>query len=620
MARGFRPVWNGEGPFFEIWFLVAWDESGRAIWLRHTTFAPKNGEARATVWAALFENDCSTPRFVGKSIHSIAEYRTDESGEGIVIGDARLETACATGSVTANEQTLAWDLAFEAIGEPAPRMPAIVERLPTPTKGHAIFFDAMANGAVTLDGERVAWNGRALAMHLHGTRRVDALTWMAACAGTRSFEMTSVRPVKQAGGLDVPPLTTIVMEREGRPAILRTGLREARNHRLSSPRPGLVIAEARGRGTRLVARGWAPLETFAGYAYRDPGDGHDVFVGQSDVASIVVEEYARSTPLAPFRPVAQTVFPHAALEHHDLAPIAGVPTIQWDERAIRPAQRARDAKSGPLPTHHVPWPEVRAIVALGLTYRDHIQETGGDPRHAADAVVAFEKRLRTFLPAGDRVRIPAHRALVDDLDAIEPGLARELERRYAFLPAIMDYEVELGVVMLDDGELGYFLANDLTARSAQILGEGRAAPLPYWAVAKSFAGFCPTAPSVYRPPGGALPDVEITTRVNGTIRQTGSTRDLVIDLPRIRAIAERTLGRALAPGDAILTGTPSGVALQVPAWKKRLGDKLFDRFGKLDRAISMAVTSGRFLGHGDVVEVAGGPLGTRAVTLVHDVA
>src|SRR6185295_5412460 len=256
-----------------------------------------------------------------------------------------------------------------------------------------------------------------------------------------------------------------------------------------------------------------------------------------------------------------------------------VPTIGWDETHVA---RAPPLVASALPDR-VPWPPLRSIVALGLTYRAHIAETGGDPNDASSGVV-FEKDLHTHLPDGEHVTIPSSQALVAALDAVEPGLGREIEDRYAFLPALMDYEVELGLVVLEDGDFGFFVANDLTARCCQILGEGMKESLRYWSVSKSFPGFCPVASTVWRPRSKMLPDVEITTRVNGEIRQRSSTRDLVVDLAQIRTMAERTLDRPLACGDAVLTGTPSGVALKVPAWKRRLGDALFDRFGKLDRA------------------------------------
>src|SRR5262249_13238031 len=139
-----------------------------------------------------------------------------------------------------------------------------------------------------------------------------------------------------------------------------------------------------------------------------------------------------------------------------------------------------------------------------------------------------------------------------------------------------DYEGELALVALDtiDDErlasgvaqpFGLCAANDLTARVCQVLGEGTARPLDYWACAKSFPRFMPVAPRVWAPAKGmqAIPELTIETRVNGEVRQRASTRELIYDLPTIARVARALLGRPLARGDVILTGTPAGVGMRL---------------------------------------------------------
>src|SRR5262249_47982363 len=158
--------------------------------------------------------------------------------------------------------------------------------------------------------------------------------------------------------------------------------------------------------------------------------------------------------------------------------------------------------------------------------------------------VAFAKHVRAFVRGSARIEVPTSHAIAQALDEVEPGLAGELSRRLALLPAVMDYEGELALVALDaidEAKLaagiaqpfGLAAANDLTARIVQVLGEGRPRPLDYWARAKSFPGFLPVAPYVWAPPGSiaAIPELVITTRVNGEERQRGSTRELLYDLP-----------------------------------------------------------------------------------------
>ena len=49
----------------------------------------------------------------------------------------------------------------------------------------------------------------------------------------------------------------------------------------------------------------------------------------------------------------------------------------------------------------------------------------------------------------------------------------------------------------------------------------------------------------------------IITRVNGAVRQNGTTADLLFSVPAIIAYLSRYM--TLLPGDMIMTGTPAGV-------------------------------------------------------------
>jgi 2-keto-4-pentenoate hydratase/2-oxohepta-3-ene-1,7-dioic acid hydratase in catechol pathway len=232
--------------------------------------------------------------------------------------------------------------------------------------------------------------------------------------------------------------------------------------------------------------------------------------------------------------------------------------------------------------------------------------------------------------SGDIVDVPSSDAICQALDAIEPGLGDTLRARYGFVPAIMDYEVELGMILLEDvrpadleregfaPRIGFFVANDLTARACQVLGDGRPDAMPYWSVAKSFPGFLPVGASMFVPDRPALdgwPDVRLETWVNGRIRQSASTVELAFTPRQILRYAARAAGRDLARGEALLTGTPSGVAFRVAAWKRRIADVLFDRFEKLEASISTYIDDPSFLWPGDRVEVSAGMLGERAVTM-----
>jgi len=65
-------------------------------------------------------------------------------------------------------------------------------------------------------------------------------------------------------------------------------------------------------------------------------------------------------------------------------------------------------------------------------------------------------------------------------------------------------------------------------------------------------GECPVAYGHGQP--GAL---DITLSVNGSVRQSGNTADLIVGVPEMIELASSVM--TLCPGDTIATGTPAGV-------------------------------------------------------------
>jgi 2-keto-4-pentenoate hydratase/2-oxohepta-3-ene-1,7-dioic acid hydratase in catechol pathway len=77
-----------------------------------------------------------------------------------------------------------------------------------------------------------------------------------------------------------------------------------------------------------------------------------------------------------------------------------------------------------------------------------------------------------------------------------------------------------------------------------------------WTRAKGFDTFCPVGPVVVSdldPWAG----VRVETRVNGELRQTGTTSDFLFPLDVILRYITSVM--TLEPGDLIATGTPAGV-------------------------------------------------------------
>ena len=111
-------------------------------------------------------------------------------------------------------------------------------------------------------------------------------------------------------------------------------------------------------------------------------------------------------------------------------------------------------------------------------------------------------------------------------------------------------EPELALVLGSKGNVvGYTLANDVTARDLQ-KKDGQ------WTRAKGFDTFCAVGPLVsdeVDPQAG----LTIETRLNGELRQLGSTADFIFRIPEL--LVYITAAFTLEPGDLVLTGTPAGV-------------------------------------------------------------
>lgn len=178
------------------------------------------------------------------------------------------------------------------------------------------------------------------------------------------------------------------------------------------------------------------------------------------------------------------------------------------------------------------------IICVGRNYRDHASELGNE---VPEEPILFFKPPSSLLASGGTVVMP-----------------KVAER--------IDYEGELGIVVgrraskihpgVHPGEdwrsyvRGYVLANDVTARDLQKKDK-------QWVRAKGFDTFCPVGPWVSDEIEPHL-GVELETRVNGEVRQKGSTGEFLFSIPELLVYISAIV--TLEPGDLILTGTPAGVA------------------------------------------------------------
>lgn len=75
---------------------------------------------------------------------------------------------------------------------------------------------------------------------------------------------------------------------------------------------------------------------------------------------------------------------------------------------------------------------------------------------------------------------------------------------------------------------------------------------------KSYDSFCPIGPWIVTADEIAdFADIATELRVNGVVRQSANTANLIVDIPEMIAMASAVM--TLEPGDIIATGTPAGV-------------------------------------------------------------
>jgi len=170
------------------------------------------------------------------------------------------------------------------------------------------------------------------------------------------------------------------------------------------------------------------------------------------------------------------------------------------------------------------------IVCVGLNYVEHAKEL---KMKLPEEPILFLKPPSAVIGPGTEIIVP-----------------KSSER--------VDYEGELGVVIgkrckaiaADEAKkhiLGYTCFNDVTARDLQ-QKDGQ------WTRAKSFDTFAPFGPWIASIDPS---DADINTRVNGQIRQSSNTADLIFGVPSLIEFISNVM--TLEPGDVIATGTPPGV-------------------------------------------------------------
>jgi 2-keto-4-pentenoate hydratase/2-oxohepta-3-ene-1,7-dioic acid hydratase in catechol pathway len=171
------------------------------------------------------------------------------------------------------------------------------------------------------------------------------------------------------------------------------------------------------------------------------------------------------------------------------------------------------------------------VVGIGRNYAAHAAEMGNE---VPSEPLVFLKPNTSVVGPGDPVVYPAQSREVH----FEGELAVVIGRICRDVPAERAAEVVFG----------YTVGNDVTARDLQRKDV-------QFTRGKGFDTFCPLGPWVETELDTSA--LRVRTFLNGDLKQDGSTKDLIFDIPTLIAYVSSVM--TLLPGDVILTGTPEGV-------------------------------------------------------------
>ena len=185
-------------------------------------------------------------------------------------------------------------------------------------------------------------------------------------------------------------------------------------------------------------------------------------------------------------------------------------------------------------TFHIPI-EPTKIIMVGLNYAKHAQEMGFASQRPNEPII-FIKPNTALLKNGGTINLPPQSQQVE-------------------------FEGELGVVISVECKnvkkesaaeviLGYFIANDVTARDLQ-------PKLGQWTACKAFDTFLPV--SSWIETEFDISTAVITTKRNGEIRQNSPTSAMLFSVEELIEYISSIM--TLLPGDVIITGSPPGIGI-----------------------------------------------------------
>ncbi len=177
------------------------------------------------------------------------------------------------------------------------------------------------------------------------------------------------------------------------------------------------------------------------------------------------------------------------------------------------------------------------IIAIGLNYRSHAEETGAAPR---EEPLVFSKAITALSGPNDPIMIPKGSNKTDwevELAVIIGSVTRYVEAERAL-----------------DHVAGYAVINDVSERAFQRERGGQ------FIKGKSADTFAPLGPWLVT--RDEIPDPQalaIWLDLNGQRRQQANTADMIFSVAYL--ISHVSEFMTLMPGDVIATGTPAGVGM-----------------------------------------------------------
>jgi len=211
---------------------------------------------------------------------------------------------------------------------------------------------------------------------------------------------------------------------------------------------------------------------------------------------------------------------------------------------------------------------VRRVFCVGRNYAAHAREMGSDP--SREPPFFFTKPADAVVPASGSVPYPSS--------------TEELHHEVELVVALKGGGTDIAPEQALDLVWGYGVGLDLTRRDLQAVAKKDGRP---WDMAKGFDASAPCSPLQPVSVVGHPQDAAIWLEVNGQRKQEGNLNEMIWPIPDVIAYLSRFV--ALAPGDLIYTGTPSGVDALQPGDRVRGG---VDGVATFELTIGAAATAG----------------------------